>query len=202
VPAPAASDAGKHAQLLDLLGQMLAFQPHRRITVDAALAHPFLAECGGGPHAPSGPPTPVSFLFEQHNGGSLGAAAIKQLMWNVICGSRARAAPAVAPAPVRALPAPRASRGAPAGGTPGGSSGSGRAGAGSSAAAHKGAGSDAGEDGTTAARAGAAGGGGGGGGGGARRGPSGGSAEWGSAAPAPARAGLFSWRGLFGQGGE
>ena len=29
---------------LDLLSQMLCFSPERRISVDAALAHPFLAE--------------------------------------------------------------------------------------------------------------------------------------------------------------
>jgi len=39
---PGAPDAA-----LDLLSQMLCFSPERRISVDAALAHPFLAEVRG-----------------------------------------------------------------------------------------------------------------------------------------------------------
>jgi serine/threonine protein kinase len=173
LPPPAPADAARHALALDLLGKMLTFQPEKRITVDAALAHPFLAECGGS-GAPVSQAARVGFEWEARGGsGSLGVDVLKREMFRVIQGSRDRAASASrGGAPPRALlPGSRGTT--PGGGTPGGGGGS--------------------------SGSGGAGGGGGGGGGAAWDAGDGAAASGGDGGGPPLmRPSLLSWRGLFG----
>lgn len=73
---------------LDLLDRMLGFDPAKRITVDEALAHPYLAAL----HDPADEPvasTPFNFDFENWE---LTKEAYKDLIWNEICAFHPEAA--------------------------------------------------------------------------------------------------------------
>ena len=59
---------GAHDDALDLLRAMLRFSPAARITVDQALAHPFLA-AARQPDRETTCPTPMMFEFEERAEG-------------------------------------------------------------------------------------------------------------------------------------
>jgi serine/threonine protein kinase len=62
---------------VDLLSKMLQFDPTRRITVEQALAHPWLASL----HDPaSEPSTPDVFKFDFEDDAALDDAALKGLV--------------------------------------------------------------------------------------------------------------------------
>jgi len=73
---PNASD-----QALDLLSRMLTFSPKKRITVEEALKHPFLAKL----HDPNDEPVAkesFDFSFEKYN---LNGKMLKALLWQELC---------------------------------------------------------------------------------------------------------------------
>jgi len=63
--------------VVDLLGKMLVFDPSKRITVEEALSHRYLASLHGINEEP-GCPIPFNFDFEQ---GSFTEEHIKELIW-------------------------------------------------------------------------------------------------------------------------
>eukprot|EP00472_Partenskyella_glossopodia_P000436 CAMPEP_0197542864 /NCGR_PEP_ID=MMETSP1318-20131121/67932_1 /TAXON_ID=552666 /ORGANISM="Partenskyella glossopodia, Strain RCC365" /LENGTH=300 /DNA_ID=CAMNT_0043102157 /DNA_START=298 /DNA_END=1200 /DNA_ORIENTATION=+ len=68
-------------QALDLLSNMLTFSPRKRITVEEALKHPYLAKL----HDPTDEPVAKStfdFSFEKYN---LNAKMLKALLWQELC---------------------------------------------------------------------------------------------------------------------
>lgn len=65
-------------QLWDLLGRMLVFDPSRRITVEEALAHPYLQKL----HDESDEPIcPTVFDFEVDHMGNVSKNTLRQLIW-------------------------------------------------------------------------------------------------------------------------
>eukprot|EP00249_Psilotum_nudum_P015110 c25172_g1_i1 orf=750-1886(+) len=62
---------------IDLIEKMLAFDPNRRITVEDALAHPYLSNLHDVTDEP-GCPTPFTFDFEEH---ALTQEQIKELLY-------------------------------------------------------------------------------------------------------------------------
>ena len=68
---------GSSAQAVDLLQRMLQFDPRRRISVEGALRHPWLAQLHDEAAEPSAPGA-FSFDFEEQE---LDEAAVRQLVW-------------------------------------------------------------------------------------------------------------------------
>lgn len=64
-------------EALDLLGKMLIFHPHKRITVDAALAHPFMSTLHN-PESESVADFTYSFPFDNDD---LSSARVQELIW-------------------------------------------------------------------------------------------------------------------------
>lgn len=78
------------AEALDLLEQMLVFDPRRRITASQALKHPYLQAY----HDPQDEPAtakvdPALFYFDERK-DKLGAGDLKRLLWDEIFGKRER----------------------------------------------------------------------------------------------------------------
>lgn len=67
---------------LDLLGKLLQFDPRRRIGVQEALQHPYLAQLYGGEAAEPSAPGPFSFDFSEEN---LTEQMVRDLVWDEIC---------------------------------------------------------------------------------------------------------------------
>jgi len=67
---------------LDLLKRMLTFNPLRRITVDEALAHPYLANFAT-PETPN--PTSERLFQFNHEHIKLDATMLRELMWEEMC---------------------------------------------------------------------------------------------------------------------
>ena len=99
-PGADAAAAHAHAAALDLLDRMLAFDPRQRITVDAALAHPFLSSVRSR-DAEHGAP-PIDCRFED---GVFTRETVQAQTWQEICAGSARApsTPTIPP-PSLALP--------------------------------------------------------------------------------------------------
>jgi serine/threonine protein kinase len=90
---------------LDLLSRMLVFDPHRRITAEAALAHPFFASLARddpvllpGPHFR--PPCKLYFDFEDLDG--LDKATLRDLIWEEMVDFQLEKATAALPLDVSA----------------------------------------------------------------------------------------------------
>ena len=66
---------------VDLLKQMLTFNPNKRITVDQALNHPYLAEVAGSDETITCP-SPFNFCDDEQN---LDAEDLRELVWKEIC---------------------------------------------------------------------------------------------------------------------
>lgn len=89
-PPPTWAERFPHATplCLDLLARMLAFNPAKRISVDDALAHPYLAQL----HARATEPVagaPFDFAFEApYEGDVMPADVQRRLMWDVVVSLR------------------------------------------------------------------------------------------------------------------
>lgn len=70
-----------HPEAVDLLEKMLQFHPDKRISVDEALEHPYVAHLRRPSHARKDEcPAPFDFGFEQDNDCSK-LAVLQELMW-------------------------------------------------------------------------------------------------------------------------
>lgn len=68
------------AQALDLLSRMLVFNPYKRITVDEALAHPYLAAL----HDASDEPVAVAPFMFDIDSKLLDKETTQELMWKEV----------------------------------------------------------------------------------------------------------------------
>jgi hypothetical protein len=87
---------------LDLLEQMLVFDPNKRISVDDAIAHPFLARVRSARKGVSELPRPAKFQIRPDL-NKLSVAEIRMLFLTDLCGTASDAPPASA-LPDRAAP--------------------------------------------------------------------------------------------------
>ncbi|KAF4320749.1 hypothetical protein G195_005937 [Phytophthora kernoviae 00238/432] len=76
------------SEALDLLTQLLQFDPRKRISVDDAIAHPFLAPChvdGAEVGSEDLAQSAFDFSFERENRGSMDKNTLRRLIFEDIC---------------------------------------------------------------------------------------------------------------------
>ena len=73
-----------NAQALDLLERLLTFSPHKRITVEQALAHPYLEPYHDPSDEPDAPPLDASFFDADFAEQPLSRAELKRLIYDEI----------------------------------------------------------------------------------------------------------------------
>ncbi|KAJ1933213.1 mitogen activated protein kinase [Linderina macrospora] len=71
---------------IDLMEKMLTFNPKKRITVEEALAHDYLAQYHDDNDEPVSQPLPHNFFDFDNYKEKLSIEQLKVLMWNEICG--------------------------------------------------------------------------------------------------------------------
>ncbi|KAJ1728546.1 mitogen activated protein kinase [Coemansia biformis] len=69
---------------IDLMDKMLNFNPKKRITVEEALAHPYLAQYHDEADEPTCPPLPENFFDFDNFREKLSVEQLKDLLWNEI----------------------------------------------------------------------------------------------------------------------
>ncbi|KAJ1734681.1 mitogen activated protein kinase [Coemansia sp. Benny D160-2] len=69
---------------IDLMDKMLAFSPKKRITVEEALAHPYLAQYHDERDEPNCDPLPPNFFDFDNYKEKLGVEQLKDLLWHEI----------------------------------------------------------------------------------------------------------------------
>ncbi|CAH0490226.1 unnamed protein product [Peronospora farinosa] len=75
-------------EALDLMQKLLQFDPRKRISVDDAIAHPFLASChvdGMEMGSETLAVSPIDFSFERNNKGDMDKNTLRRLIFEDVC---------------------------------------------------------------------------------------------------------------------